>query len=141
MFIIETVSGTTTRWRLLATSACFSPAVRRETPPAPRVIQLQCPAVIRWDQPPHQHLLLLHLQPLHQPLPLLQAQLLLLKVLFVNVFMLDLIPNDIQHSSSLVAIHLTVLVTPWRCISPPRASTVSCQTCLETRDMHTPWRR
>ena len=59
----------------------------------------------------------------------------------VNILTLKLILNNIQHSSSPVALHLVVLVTPWRCISPPRASTVSCQTCLETRDGATPWRR
>ena len=59
----------------------------------------------------------------------------------VNVLTLKLILNNIQHSSSPVAIQLTVLVTPWRCISPPRASTVSCQTCLETQDPIIAWRR
>ena len=77
MFIIETVSGTTTRWRSLATSVCFSPAVRRETPPAPHVIQLQYPAVIRWNQPQQQPLPLPLQQPPHQPLPLPQHLLLL----------------------------------------------------------------
>ena len=59
----------------------------------------------------------------------------------VNVLTLKLILNNIQHSSSPVTHHLAVLVTPWRFISPPRASTVTCQTCLETRDTTTPWRR
>ena len=59
----------------------------------------------------------------------------------VNALMFKLIINNIQHSSSPVAGHVTVLVTPWRSISPPRASTVNCQTCLETRETTTPWRR
>ena len=57
----------------------------------------------------------------------------------VNVLMLKLILNNIQQSSSPEA--LTVLVTPWRSISPPRASTVNCQTCLETQDPIIAWRR
>ena len=43
----------------------------------------------------------------------------------INVLTLKLILNNIQHSLSPVAGHVTVLVTPWRFISPPRASTVS----------------
>ena len=53
-FVIETVSGTTTWPEYWPTSVCFSPVVRRETPPAPHVTRLQYPAVIRWDQPLHQ---------------------------------------------------------------------------------------
>ena len=69
----------------------------------------------------------------------------------INILKLKLILNNIQHSSSPVVkvtvvkvvkfTVVTVLVTPWRFISPPRASTVNCQTCLETRDCTTPWRR
>ena len=61
----ESVSGTTTWPGSWPMSVSFSPAVRRETPPAPHVTRLQYPAVIRWDQP------------LQQPLPLLQHHLLL----------------------------------------------------------------
>ena len=62
----------------------------------------------------------------------------------VNVLKLKLILNNIQHSSSPVATQmadLPMLVSPWKFISPPRASTVNCQTCLETREIGTPWRR
>ena len=57
----------------------------------------------------------------------------------VHVLMLKMILNDIQHSSSPVA--LAVLVSPWRCTSPPRANTVSCRTCPESAETTTPWRR
>ena len=50
----ESVSGTTTRRGSWPASVSSSPAVRRENPPAPHVTRLQCPAVIRWDQPLHQ---------------------------------------------------------------------------------------
>ena len=65
-------SGTTAPRRSLATFVCCCLTALRETPPAPPVTQLQCPAVFRLDQPRH--------QPRHQPLPFPPAHQLLLKV-------------------------------------------------------------
>ena len=59
----------------------------------------------------------------------------------VHVLKLKLSINYIQHSSSPVAPQMTLLVSRWRAISSPRASTVNCQTCLENGFSNPPWRR
>ena len=48
--------------------------------------------------------------------------------------------SNIQYWSSPVAT-VTVLVPLWRRLFPPQDITATYQTCLETRDTITPWRR